>query len=279
MSEQPKVLQAFRYIGGKYRLAPLIISYMPKHKLYVEPMAGSAAVLLSKPRSHGEVYNDIDGEIVNFMMQIRDNFDPLFAKIINTPFARQLVAQWKREFMENNAPKDPIERAARWFSVQEASYVGVWGSGWLSYIGAARYLVHHRIRLREVAQRLQGVALECEDYRVTVGKYDSSKTLFYFDPPYLLEDGSNSDYFAPYLKRDRFSHVGLSELLIGQGLEGKWMLTYYDLPIIRQMYNAQGIYSITKEQTVSSSIVKDKPQRKRNTILLANFPLEEIGNE
>lgn len=270
-----KVLQAFRYIGGKYRLAPWIISHMPEHKLYVEPMGGSGAVLLSKPRSHGEVYNDIDNEIVNFMLQVRDNFDPLFEKVISTPFSRQLVAQWKQEFMQNNTPRDDIERAARWFSVQEASYVGVWGSGWLSYIGAARYLVHHRIRLKEVALRLQGVAFECEDYRVTVGKYDNSKTLFYFDPPYLLEDGSNSDYFAPYLQRERFSHAGLSELLIGQGLEGKWMLTYYDLPIIRKMYDIKGIYSITKEQSVSSSLSKDKPKLKRMTILLANFPLEE----
>lgn len=277
MSEQPKVLQAFRYIGGKSRLAPWIISYMPKHQLYVEPMGGSAAVLLSKPRSKWEIYNDIDREMCNFLMQVRDNYDKLQWKIERTPFSHLLYRQWRKEFKEQTSPDDPIERAARWFFTQEASFRGKWGGGWFAHIGAGQYISHSR-RLEEIARRLQGVGIDSDDYRVIVGKFDAEHTLFYFDPPYLLEDGSNSDYFAAYQHRDRFDHAALSELLIGRGLEGKWMLTYYEVPIIKMMYDKPDIYSVSREQSVATSSVKGRPAMRRTTILLANFPLVEMSS-
>ena len=56
---------AIRYHGGKFRLAPWIIEQMPEHVCYVEPFGGAAGVLLQKPRSYSEVYNDLDGEVVN----------------------------------------------------------------------------------------------------------------------------------------------------------------------------------------------------------------------
>ena len=52
------------YLGNKGRLAPKIISHFPAHKTYVEPFAGTAAVLLNKPRVDHEVYNDLDYRIV-----------------------------------------------------------------------------------------------------------------------------------------------------------------------------------------------------------------------
>jgi site-specific DNA-adenine methylase len=58
--------QAFRYFGAKWSLADWIISYFPPHLNYLEPCGGSAAVLLQKPRSRLETYNDIDGNVVNF---------------------------------------------------------------------------------------------------------------------------------------------------------------------------------------------------------------------
>lgn len=79
---------ALRYYGGKWKLAPWIISHFPAHKNYVEPCGGAASVLLQKPRSPLETYNDLDGNVVNFFRVLRDRPDELIRKIRLTPWAR-----------------------------------------------------------------------------------------------------------------------------------------------------------------------------------------------
>lgn len=61
-----------RYHGGKFRLAPWIIAQMPPHRIYVEPYGGGGSVLMQKPRSYAEVYNDRWETVVNVFRVLRD---------------------------------------------------------------------------------------------------------------------------------------------------------------------------------------------------------------
>lgn len=72
MSTKPTA--PFPYFGGKRRAAPLIWAELGDPGGYIEPFAGSAAVLLARPDVDGrrvETINDMDGWLVNMWRSIQ----------------------------------------------------------------------------------------------------------------------------------------------------------------------------------------------------------------
>ena len=98
------------YFGGKWAIAPWIIEHLPPHKIYVEPFGGAASVMLRKPRSKVEVYNDLDDEIVNIFRVLQDpaSTRELFRRLARTPYAR---AEYDLACAERVV--DPVVRAQR----------------------------------------------------------------------------------------------------------------------------------------------------------------------
>jgi len=64
-TQQSEHLTLIPYMGGKQGLVPRLLTMIPPHEMYVEVFGGGGALLLNKPPSTVEVYNDIDGELVN----------------------------------------------------------------------------------------------------------------------------------------------------------------------------------------------------------------------
>src|SRR5438552_19126344 len=98
-----------RYHGGKYRLGPWIAARLPEHRIYVEPYGGAASVLMRKPRSYGEIFNDTNGRVVSLFRVLRDpgQAAELERLLRLTPFSRE-------EFEAGlEITDDPIEDARR----------------------------------------------------------------------------------------------------------------------------------------------------------------------
>jgi DNA adenine methylase len=180
-----------RYHGGKWRLAPWIISYFPAHRIYVEPFGGGGSVLLRKPRSYAEVYNDLDGEIVNLFRAARDHGEQLRRLIELTPFSRE-------EFDASYEPsEDPLEQARRTMircgmgfgssAMNTDSKTGFRGSATRSGTHPATDWSRLGENLAAVISRLQGVIIENRDALEIIAYHDSPATLHYIDPPYLRE--------------------------------------------------------------------------------------------
>jgi DNA adenine methylase len=185
---------ALRYHGGKWKLAPWIISHFPQHRVYTETYGGGASVLLRKPRCYAEIYNDLDGEIVNVFRVLRDPAQAreLERLITLTPYART-------EFETSNlASGDPIEQARRTifrsFAGHGSTLTGKHGTGFRVYCGDHRrgatpagewkgYADH----VATLAQRMAGVYIEQRPALDVLTEYDGTKVLHYVDPPYVVD--------------------------------------------------------------------------------------------
>jgi DNA adenine methylase len=185
-----------RWHGGKWKLAAWVIAHFPPHRVYVEPFGGGASVLLRKARCYAEVYNDLDDEIVNLFLVLRDDAASgrLLTLLDLTPFSR---GEFNGAYEKTS---HPVERARR---LLIRSFMGFgsdgsnseWRTGfranssrsgttpahdWMNYPGA----------LRMAIARLRGVVIENRDACAVMAAHDSSDTLHYCDPPYLHETRS-----------------------------------------------------------------------------------------
>ncbi|AMU18857.1 DNA adenine methylase [Burkholderia cenocepacia] len=209
------------YFGSKFRVAPWVLSHLPPHEIYVEPFGGSAAVLMQKARSRIEIYNDLDGEIVNLFRVVRD--DAMRALLIDalnaTPYARaEFEAAW-------HVADEPVERARR-LCIRAQMGFGATGStrplhspiGFAADVwsdGPGQWL-RYPARLAAVGSRLRGTMIEHMPAVELIAKYDAPGVLFYVDPPYLPEvrnsvsRGLGRDYRC---EMSAFEHADLLAML------------------------------------------------------------------
>lgn len=210
-----------RWHGGKWRLAPWIISHFPKHRVYVEPFGGAASVLLRKERSYAEVYNDLDQDVVALFRVLRDadSAAKLLTALKLTPFA-------KMEFEESYKPAaDHVEIARRLLirsfmgfgsnGHNAATKTGFRANSNRSGTTPARDWANYPDLLPTIIQRLTGVVIETRDACEVMSAHDDAETLHYVDPPYVWETRSAAMHRAGCYahEMDRGGHTRLLAFL------------------------------------------------------------------
>lgn len=169
----------------------------PRHRHYVEPCGGAASVLLQKPLSEIETYNDLNGDVVRFFRVLRSHPEQLCHAIEWTPWARQ-------EFELSKRPvDDDVEAARRWWVYHMMSVNAAPGhmreDGWKGFRRdghESRNTHDNRSReamlknLFEVAKRLRQTQIESRPMLELIFELDNENTLFYIDPPYAAETRS-----------------------------------------------------------------------------------------
>lgn len=234
---QPPERPALRYHGGKWRLAPWIIGYMPTHRVYVEPFGGAASVLLRKPRSYSEVYNDLDGRVANVFRVLRDpeKRSSLKEQVYWTPFAREEYEHSKE------SADDPIEDARRMITRAFQGHIGAGApgsnSGFRSHTKRrgtdhADTWISWPEQVDRFGERLRGVVIERRPAMRVIQDQDSEETLFYCDPPYVQSEREAVEMYDHEMVED--DHRALAEVL--RGVEGKVLLSGYDSSLYEDLY-------------------------------------------
>jgi DNA adenine methylase len=230
-----QILPPMPYYGGKMRLADRIVAHLPAHGHYVEPFAGSLAVLLAKPRADMETVNDLDGDLDTVWRVLRDQYEDLAGLMALTPHSRA-----EHHLSYDLAGVDDLERARRvWVRLAQGRGATMRTTGWRFYrdptastFAFPEYLAAYVERVPPCARRLAGVSLESRDALDVIADYGQHPdVLLYCDPPYL--GSTRASNYRHELRTERH-HRELADALLD--VRAAVVLSGYPSPLYDDLY-------------------------------------------
>lgn len=267
---------AFGWYGGKFSHLDWLLPLLPQTTHYCEPFGGSAAVLINRPPSPVETYNDLDGEVVNFFRVLRDRKDALIEAIGLTPFSRE---EFEQAIAGTPSELSDLERARRFYvrarqvrtGLAQTASSGRWAHCLLTsragMAGAVSRWLGAVEDLPAIAQRLLRVQIEHDTAINVIRRYDSPETLFYCDPPYPHD--SRGDAKAYKYEMTDAEHRELAAVL--HRVQGKVALSSYRSRLMDSLFSDW--YCIeAPERTIHST------KQQRTEVLWVNYTPEGGGS-
>lgn len=233
-----------RYHGGKWRLAPWIIAHFPPHRVYVEPFGGAGSVLMRKRRSYAEVWNDLDGEIVNVFRVLRDPHmsEALARQLVLTPFARtEFDAAYQSE------GETPVERARltmirSQMGYGSASFNSQHATGFRTYTGGNRNRLPSKDwatfpeQITAFVERLRSVVIESRPAVEIILQHDGPDTLHYLDPPYVLSTRGSAAGVRTKYRHEMADDEHRALAAVARNLAGMVVISGYRCELYDDLY-------------------------------------------
>lgn len=207
MSGRTDVLKApFPYFGGKSRVAAEVWERFGDVPNYVEPFAGSLAVLLARPHeARTETVNDIDCYLANFWRAVRLEPDAVAAHADYPVSEVDLVARhhWMLKQSDFRArmkaePEYYDAKIAGWWCWGACAWIRQgWCAGWqrgdgyqpeqIPHLGDAGRGAQILAYFGQISMRLRDVRIACGDWTRVLGPsvtFRHGTTAVLLDPPY-----------------------------------------------------------------------------------------------
>ena len=269
----------FRYAGGKFYARKLIIEHIPKHTCYIEPLAGGASIFFAKEKAEKNWLNDIDKELMNCLVIIRDKPDELIRRLSGEEANKERHYYYKNEFKDIT----PLDKAVRWFYLNRTSYSGImniqncfWGYG-------DKYSMRPENWPRNIlrtCRKLEDVKLTTLDFVEVINEAEDNSFLF-IDPPYFNAD--QDKFYTHSFTHD--DHLRLCRVLKNNKDRLKFLLTYDNSPEIIDMYRwtaaileKEWNYTINRTDDQKNGSSRKGSRYKGKEIFIMNYN-SEIKNE
>lgn len=259
-----------KYPGSKWNTARKLADLIPEHKSYLEPYAGSLALLFNKNPSPIETINDIDSDVVNLFWCIQKDSERLARLVMTTPFSREIYERQVKDISEAGFASR-FQRAAG-FLIKCWQGYGVrtdgYKVGWKNDVqGRERaYGLWDWYRLPEwivdIAERLRMVQIENRPALEVIERFGYENVFMYLDPPYLIETRAGRKKQYAY-EMDDDDHEELLKLILRS--PAKIMISGYE----SEMYND---YLHDWEKEAFESCVQGGA--KRQEIVWMNYKIE-----
>jgi len=281
-----KLKTPITYYGGKQKMLTHILPRLPEHNVYIEPFCGGAAVFWAKNPCAIEVLNDINGEIVNFYIQVKKNPEKLEKLIQSTPISRRSfefanIVYLYPEFFS------PVRRAWAVWNITTQGFASKIGHGWGYCTVPSKKEKKDDIQALKVqnkkkifslkdesgayllAKRLETVQLENIDAIKLIQARNRPECFFYIDPPY---PETNQGHYKGY-NMDDFEQ--LLQTLVQ--IKGKFMLSCFWNKTIEKYANEYDWIVETFNQPLSAKKTLLGQKRKTKTeCIIRNYNLTDV---
>lgn len=273
-----KISPAIKWAGGKTQLLNIITENLPdSYNNYYEPFIGGGAVLLSvKPEK--ALINDINEQLINLYIQIRDSVDDVLNKINNldsVPCTKEFYYSIREQYNQKIlSGKKDAQAAALMIWLNKHCFNGLYR---VNSKGLFNVPFNNRVKgksvdesnIRAISDYLNQakVNITCMDFEEACTTV-SAGDFVYFDSPYVPE--SETAYFTDYAKGG-FSledHKRLSKLFKCLDEKGaKIMLSNNDVPLVRDLYEGYKIQSFAVKRMINRNANK----RTGKEVLITNY--------
>ncbi len=238
------------WVGGKRELRKEIIKRFPPDDVgrYIEVFGGAAWVLFAKDKKPNqlEVYNDTNSDLVNLFRCVKYHCGELQRELEWLLTSRELFHDYQQQ-LDTQGLTD-IQRAARFFYTVKISF----GAKGESYTTCSRSVDHTTNLLKQVQKRLRGVNIEHKDFADLIRVYDRPNALFYLDPPYV-----GAEKYYQSLSFEETDHQRLKTCM--DGLKGRFILSYNDCPLVRELYASYHIESVSRKAVLAGNCNNAQP--------------------
>lgn len=241
------------WIGGKKALRKKISAqFPPDYNRYIEVFGGAGWMLFAEERKVDlEVYNDIDGDLVNLFKCVKHHPDALQKELEWTFTSRELFFDAKQDI----SGLTDIQRAAKFYILIKYSF----GTDLHSF-GARKKDMERAVHyLQDVSHRLRSVVIEHMDFERLLKVYDRPDALFYLDPPYF---GVEEYYKAGFGTEE---HERLHDAL--HRIKGKFILSYNDCDEARELYKDFNIIETDRHDNLAAGVSR----RRYRELIIKNY--------
>jgi len=282
-------------IGNKTSILPILYSMFPaEYERYIEPFGGSASVLLGKEKPDKfEVFNDRDGDLVNFFRVAKNRTAELLLELGLLPINSRLDFEAWRAFQENrkydlshvhtqleimdlSMPPEWAEKMKLGFRSRVESHEVRWAADYLkltrhsyasdhkSFAGKPFCVASVLELIKDLGKRFENVVIENLDFARLIQRYDRPGAFFYLDPPYV-----DTEHFYPgaFCWED---HIRLWDCL--NNIQGRFLMSYNDCPEVRGLYKDYMVIDFQRQHTMAQ---KKNPEAKFQELLIANYDVYE----
>lgn len=266
-----------KWVGGKQSNLQYIRERLPvRFNIYYEPFLGGAAVLLDLNPTNA-IVNDINPELINMYIQIRDHVDDVVEALINLDNSHEASADPKqfyygiRNIYNENLGSNTARQAARFIYINKHCFNGLYrvnkkGEFNVPFNGKLSGWSADPDHLREASTKLKLVDIRCGDY-VDAVKDAGPGAFVFFDSPYAP---LNPTSFVDYTKEgfNYEDHLRLADLFKELTNRGCYcMLTNHDTPLIRELYKDYKIEVVD----VRRSINRNGNYRTGKEVIIINY--------